>query len=100
MVTWINESETLAKHTSCKRKYNFHGRKCNSNQKSNNNKCWCERKNKNTLCVWCEKDYIWKLVKCSCKNGKYVGRVIDDSLLPCDEVIDTAKIIPTNFNEK
>ena len=28
----------------CKRK--FHARKCNSNQKWNNNKCWCECKKK------------------------------------------------------
>ena len=33
MITEINESKTLAKHTSCECKYKFDGRKCNSNQK-------------------------------------------------------------------
>ena len=35
----INESKTLAKHTSCECKCKFDGIKCNSNQKWNNNKC-------------------------------------------------------------
>ena len=38
MITGINELKTLAKHISCKCKCKFDGRKCNSNQKSNNNK--------------------------------------------------------------
>ena len=39
MVAGINESETLTKHISCKCKCKFDGRKCNSNQNWNNNKC-------------------------------------------------------------
>ena len=44
-----NESETLARHTSCDCKCNFDGRKCNSNQKWNKNKyqCGCEYPRKN-----------------------------------------------------
>ena len=38
MITGINELKTLTKHISCKCKCKFDGRKCNSNQKSNNNK--------------------------------------------------------------
>ena len=34
-----NESEILAKHISCKCESKFDGRKCNSNQMWNNNKC-------------------------------------------------------------
>ena len=45
MITGIIESETLTKHTSRKYKFKFDGRKCNSNQKWNNNKCWHECKN-------------------------------------------------------
>ena len=44
-----NESETLARHTSCDCKCKFDGRKCNSNQKWNKNKyqCGCEHPRKN-----------------------------------------------------
>ena len=40
----INEPKTLAKHISCKCKCKFDGRKCNSNQKWNNNKCQASAK--------------------------------------------------------
>ena len=53
----LNELITLAKHISCECKSNFDGRKCNSNQKWNNDKCRCEFKNKRKHCG-CEKDYI------------------------------------------
>ena len=45
MIWGINESKTLTKHFTCECKCRFGGRKCNSNQKSNNDKCWCECKN-------------------------------------------------------
>ena len=54
MITRINESETLTKHISCECKCKFDGRKCNSNQWQNNNKCRYECK-KHQIC---EKDYI------------------------------------------
>ena len=38
MITGINKLKTLTKHISCKCKCTFDGRKCNSNQKRNNNK--------------------------------------------------------------
>ena len=55
MITGINESKTLTKYVSCKCKCRFDGRKCNSNQKSNNGKCRCECKTHHI----CGKDYIW-----------------------------------------
>ena len=45
MITGINELKTLIKHMSCERKFEFVGRKCNSNQKRNSNKCRCDCKN-------------------------------------------------------
>ena len=39
MITGINESETLTKHISCECKYKFDGRKCNSYEGWNNDKC-------------------------------------------------------------
>ena len=65
----------------------------------------------------CKKDYIRNLAKCTCKNGRYTGKIIDDSLITCDEIKETktnkqkkqkkqrsktapTKSTPTNFNEK
>ena len=39
MITGISESKTLTKDVSCECKYKFDGRKCNSNQWWNNDKC-------------------------------------------------------------
>ena len=39
MITGIRDSKTLAKHISCEFKCKFNGRKCNSDQWWNNNKC-------------------------------------------------------------
>ena len=36
---------------------------------------------------------------CSCENGKYTGSIINNSLIICDEIIGTTKIVPANFNE-
>ena len=52
MITGINESKTLTSKTLCKCKCK--GRKCNSDQWSNNDKCQCECKKRHV----CEKDYV------------------------------------------
>ena len=39
MNTRVNESKTLTKHISHECNCKFDGRKCNSNQKQNNDKC-------------------------------------------------------------
>ena len=45
MITGINESNELTKHTYIwKCQWKFDGGKCNSNQKWNNGKCQCECK--------------------------------------------------------
>ena len=45
MITGINESQILTKHISWKCECKFDSRKCNSNQKWNNDKCRYECKN-------------------------------------------------------
>ena len=35
---------------------------------------------------------------CSCQNDKYEACIIDDPLVIWDEVINTAKTVPTHFN--
>ena len=100
----VNESKSLTKHTPCECKCKFSGRKCNSNQWWNNDKCWCECKKHHI----CEKDYIWNPSTCSCKNEKYLANIIDNSVITCDELIDAdgepyneeTKTIPKCFNEK
>ena len=100
IITGINESKTLTRHISCECKCRFDGRKCNSNQWWNRDKCRCECKKHNI----CEKDYTWNPATCSCKNGKYLAPIMNDSAINCDEVIEPykekTKTIPTNFKEK
>ena len=54
MIAGENQSKILTKEISCECKCKFNGRKCNSNQKWNHDKCECECKKHNI----CEKDYI------------------------------------------
>ena len=37
------------------------------------------------VCV-CKKYYIWNLATSSCENGKYVGSIIGDPVITCDEI--------------
>ena len=49
----------------------------------------------------CEKDYVWNPATCSCKNGKYLASVIDNSVITYDEIIEEeTKTVTTIFNEK
>ena len=50
IIRGINEFKTLTKHTLCKCKCKFDGRKCNSNQKLNNGKCRCDCENSVITC--------------------------------------------------
>ena len=50
-----------------------------------------------------EKDYIWNPTTCSCKDGKHLAIIIDDSIITCDDIIvavaklynETTKTVPT-----
>ena len=41
------------------------------------------------------KDYTQNPARCSCKNGKYLASIIDDSVIMCDEIIEETKIVST-----
>ena len=43
----------------------------------------------------CKKNYIWNPATSSCENGKYLGRIMADSVIICNEIIDTIKTIAT-----
>ena len=69
IITGINWSKTLAKHVSCESKCKFDGRKFNSDQWWNNDKCCCESKKHSV----CEKGYVWNPSACYCENRKYLA---------------------------
>ena len=70
--------------------------------------------------MYVKKKIVWNPATCSCKNGKYLASIMDDSSITCDEIKESydedadaedksnneanlyneAKTIPTNFNEK
>ena len=79
MISGKSESKTLTKDQQC-----------------NSDKCLYECKRHHLY----EKDDIWNPAICSCKNGKYLESIMDDSAITCGEVIEKTKIVPTNFNEK
>ena len=72
MITGINESKTLTKHISYKCICKFDSRKCNSNQKGNNDKCQCEHKNLTEHHVCVKKVTFWNPVTCTSETGKYL----------------------------
>ena len=86
MITGINESKTLMKHMSCECKSKFDGTKCDSKQWWNKDKFWCECKKHNT----CANNSIWNPATWNCENGKYLASIMDDSLVICDEVIESS----------
>ena len=94
MITGINEPKTLTKHIFYECNCKFDGRKCNSNQNWSNDKGRGECKNLKEHLV-CKTDYTWNPVTCSCKNGKYLASIIDNSVLTCDKIIKTTKTVPT-----
>ena len=48
--------------------------------------------------------FLWVTVKCNCENGKYLGSIVNYSVITCDEIIESddqeTKTIPTNFNQR
>ena len=85
MITGIRRSRTLTKHASCKCECKFDSKQCYLNQTRNDSKCWCECKNKKEYHLL-EKGYFWNPATRSCKNGIYIGIIIDDSVIKCDEI--------------
>ena len=80
LITGINQSKILTKFISCRCECKFDGKKCDPNQKWNNDECWCECKNLEKHHV-CKKDYIWNPTTSSYENGKYLASIIDDSMI-------------------
>ena len=50
-------------------------------------------------CIW--KIFYLKPATCSSENGKYLARIMDDSVITYDEVIEKeTKTVTANFNEQ
>ena len=88
MIARVNKPKMLTKHI-CKCECKFDGRKCNSNQKWNNDKCRCGVKIRKIIVYG--KNCIWNPATCNCKYGKYVGSIIVNSAVICDEIIKETK---------
>ena len=41
----------------------------------------------------CKNDYIWNPATCSCENGKYVGSIIDGSVIKYDKITEETKTV-------
>ena len=79
MITGKKESKTLTKLISCQYKRRLDGRKCNSDQSWNNDKCWCKSRKSHVY----EKDCVW-----TCLAG-----VMDDLVIIFGEVMESYKQI-------
>ena len=92
MITGTNELKILTKPISCECTCKFDGRKCNLNEKWNIDKYDASAKKHHI----CQKHYIWNPATCTCKNGKYLGSIIDNSVITCDKILDVeeTKTIP------
>lgn len=92
MITRIDELKRLSKHILWKFKCKFDCKKCDSNEKWNNNECQCEYKNPRKYHA-CEKNYIWNSSTCTSENGKYSKIIIGDREITLDKIIEATKII-------
>ena len=54
------------------------------------------KKKKKTL----KDKYIWNPATCSCKNGKYLASITDDSVITSDEIVEEIKQLQESFNER
>ena len=48
----------------------------------------------------CKKGYIWISATCTCENGKYLGSIIENLVITCNEIIEESKTVPTNINDR
>ena len=47
--------------------------------------------------IMCSKKVIFEMLQKlqNCKNVQYLASIIDDSVITCDEIIETTKTVPT-----
>ena len=77
--------KTLIKHIPCECKCKLERTKGNSNHWWNKDNCQYECKKHHI----CEKEYVWNPSTCFCENRNYSASIIDDSVITCNEVIES-----------
>ena len=82
----------MLKHIPCDCKCKVNSVTCNSNQKWNNDIFQDECKNYSM----CKKDYNWNPSTCICENSKHRIRIVDDSVILCDEIPNASNSVSTN----
>ena len=94
VITGINESKTITEHIICKCECKFDSKNITRIKNGITINVGVSVKiQKNIICA--KKNHIWNPATCSCKNGKYVESIIDDSVVICDEIKKEAETIPT-----
>ena len=85
LIKEINESKKLTKCIWCECKCKFSERNYNANQCWNNDKYLFERKKRHL----CDKDHVWNPATCTYENGKCLPSIMDDSVITCDEIVNS-----------
>ena len=44
----------------------------------------------------CNENYNWNATTCICENGKYLGSIIDNSVITCDKIMSGTYSVSTN----
>ena len=88
----VKVDKTLLKLIWCVCNCKFDGWQYNSVQKWNNDSCQCECENLLKHCL-CKKYYLLNRSACPCQKNEYLGSIIDDSVVTCDETIEPTKTI-------
>ena len=97
IITGINELKILTEYISSGCICKFDGRKCNSNQKWNKDKCRYEWKNLSEHDA-CKKEYIWKPSTCIFENGEYLATSIDNLVITCYEIVNAPDSVSKNHS--
>ena len=104
LMSRINETRQIVWHETCKCVCRLTSAICNSRQKWNEDKCWCECKEDLINKLVCDKGYIWNPSTCACDKlceiGQYLDyknricrkSLIDKSVEECINVIDGDKL--------
>ena len=108
LMSRTQETRHIKWHETCKCKCRLDASLCNSKQRWNNDKWWCECKE---LIDVCDKGFIWNPSNCecdrSCEVGEYLDyanckcrkKLVDELVEECSEIIDEVKVTKITLME-
>ena len=100
LITGLNKSKTITKHISFEWKCKFDVK---VNVIQINGGIMINVNASTESAVYVKKYYVLNAATCSCKDGKYLANIMNESVITCDEIPDADEetiTVPTNFNEK